>query len=540
MLKALSGFFKKALSSKGFTEKQNNCPSNSHTNNDFRNLKVNSDINKNIDILQNSLGENNDVIFRKFLLGFAENTEMAAVFIDGMVDTSVINNNVLKPLIIDSKIAKIKPDTNLVKVIKEKILSSSEIQEVCLVKDLINGILYGSVVLLTDGQATALIIDAKGWVSRSISEPDSEVLVRGPREGFTENLRTNTTLLRRRLRSPNLVIENHQLGRITNTGVTLTYIRGLASPDIVKELKNRLSRIDVDGILESGYIEEFIEDSSYSPFPQVLHTERPDRVASALLEGKIAVLTDGTPIALVVPTTLASFLQSPEDYYERYILGSAIRLLRYFAFAVSLLAPSLYIAITTFHQEMIPTQLLFNLVASREGVPFPAIMEALLMEFTFEVLREAGIRLPRAVGQAVSIVGALVIGQAAVQAGIVSPMMVIVVALTGISSFTNPAFNVAISMRLLRFPIMLLAATLGLFGVMAGILAILIHLAGLRSFGVPYLTPLAPFKLADLKDTVIRVPWWAMDKRPSETGKLNQYRQIKKLKPTPYKNGQKG
>jgi spore germination protein KA len=226
-------------------------------------------------------------------------------------------------------------------------------------------------------------------------------------------------------------------------------------------------------------------------------------------------------------------MQSPDDYYERFFLGTAIRWLRYAAFAMSLLLPSLYIAITTFHQEMIPTRLLISLAASREGVPFPALVEALLMEFTFEALREAGIRLPRAVGQAVSIVGALVIGQSAVQAGIVSPLMVIVVAVTGIASFMNPTFSLAISMRLLRFPMMLLAGTLGLFGVMAGILALLIHLAGLRSFGVPYLASLAPFHAGDMKDVAIRAPWWAMDRRPQETGKENSRRQAPGLKPSP-------
>jgi spore germination protein KA len=290
-------------------------------------------------------------------------------------------------------------------------------------------------------------------------------------------------------------------------------------------------------VLESGYLEEFIEDNPYSPFPQVVHTERPDRVTASLLEGRVAILTDGTPFALIVPAEFITLMQSPEDYYERYMVATAIRWLRYIGFAMSLLLPSLYIAITTFHQEMIPTRLLISLAAAREGVPFPALVEALMMEFTFEALREAGIRLPRAVGQAVSIVGALVIGQAAVQAGIVSPLMVIVVAITGIASFMNPAFNIALTMRLMRFPLMLLAATLGLFGVMVGILAILIHLAGLRSFGVPYLSSLAPLHTKDLKDVAVRAPWWAMDNRPAETAKLNRRRQSRGQKPSISKPG---
>ncbi len=537
MAKFFKKFFIKTLSTKPGFNKQKN----SHLSAQAAKIKITSDLNKNVTILREILGGNNDIKYRKFLLGFAEKIEVAAFYADGMVNKSTLNNDILKPLMLESKIAGIKlSGNNLLEIIKERVLTSADIKETNLISDLVDDILYGSVVLIIDSQITALSIDVKEWDTRSITEPESEVLVRGPREGFNENLRTNTTLLRRKLRNPDLVMENITIGRMTHTNITITYIKGLADPQIINELKVRLSRIDIDGVLDSNYIEEYIEDNPYSPFPQVLHTERPDRVAASLLEGRVAILTDGTPFALVVPITLPALMQSPEDYYERYFLGSAIRLLRYFAFAVSLLLPSLYIAITTFHQEMIPTRLLITLVSTREGVPFPAIIEAMLMELTFEALREAGIRLPRAVGQAVSIVGALVIGQAAVQAGIVAPMMVIVVALTGIASFVNPAFNVAVTMRFLRFPMMLFAATLGLFGVMTGILLILIHLACLRSFGIPYLEPFAPFLPEDIKDTIIRAPFWAMDLRPKEHGRLNMRRQAKGLKPAPPKPGGKG
>jgi len=268
-------------------------------------------------------------------------------------------------------------------------------------------------------------------------------------------------------------------------------------------------------------------------FPQIVHTERPDRVAAGLLQGRVAILTDGTPFVLLVPGEFVTFLTSPEDYYERYMLGTFIRWVRMAAFIISLVLPSLYIAITTFHSEMIPTRLLISITSYRQGLPFPTLAEALAMEFTFEILREAGVRLPRSIGQAVSIVGALVIGQSAVQAGIVSPLMVIIVAFTGIASFSFPSYNLGITIRLLRFPLMLLAGLLGLFGVMFGIIMITIHMASIRSLGVPYLASVAPVHLSDLKDVLVRAPWWAMDERPAEVSKINRRRQAPNLKPKP-------
>ncbi len=504
-------------------------------------IPVASSLGQNLKILDSLLGRNTDIIFRRFRLGLAGREEAAVVYADGMIKTEAINGDIIKPLMLESRMAGLGAGRgNLPEFIKNSVLSASNVMEARTMDGVVNGVLYGSAALIIDGHDTALVIDSKGWISRGVTEPESEVLVRGSREGFSETLRVNTSMIRRRLRSPGLVLEDMNIGRVSRTEVTIAYIRNIADPALVEEVGRRLGRIDIDGVLESGYLEELIEDSPYSPFPQVLHTERPDRVAAALLEGRVAILTDGTPFTLIVPSEFISFMQSPEDYNERYILGTAVRWLRYLSFAASLLLPSLYIAITTFHQEMIPTHLLISLASAREGVPFPALAEALLMEFTFEALREAGIRLPRAVGQAVSIVGALVIGQAAVQAGVVSPLMVIVVALTGIASFINPAFNIALTMRLLRFPMMLLGATLGLFGVMAGILAILIHMSGLRSFGVPYLASLAPLHTGDLKDVAVRAPWWAMKKRPAETGKANPRRQPPGLKPSPPEPGGTG
>lgn len=323
----------------------------------------------------------------------------------------------------------------------------------------------------------------------------------------------------------------------TKTCIIVTYIEGLVEPSLVTEVNSRLSRIEIDGILESGYIEELIEDQPSSPFPQILSTERPDVVCGNLLEGRIAILVDGTPFVLIAPTTLFSLLQSSEDYYQRSLASTAIRWLRYFFTAMSFVLPSLYVALITYHHEMVPTSLLISMASSREAVPFPALVEAMIMEVTFEALREAGVRLPKQVGAAVSIVGALVIGQAAVQAGLVSAPMVIVVAITGIASFMIPHYIAGISIRLLRFPMMLLAGTLGLLGIMLGVIMAVVHLCSLRSLGVPYLSPVGPLRVQELKDTLVRAPWWMMDTRPKLLGEANPHRQAPGMKPGPTNGG---
>lgn len=331
--------------------------------------------------------------------------------------------------------------------------------------------------------------------------------------------------LRRRLRTTQLRIEYQTVGRFTQTQIAVAYIKGIANPTVLTELRQRLDAIDIDGVLESGYLEELIQDRSFTPFPTIFNTERPDTIAGHLLEGHYAVLVDGTPFALVLPVTFFKFFLSSEDYYQRYDIITFIRGIRFLSFFVSLLLPSLYVAITTFQQEMLPTTLLISLAAQREGVPLPALLEALLMELTFEVIREAGVRMPRVIGPAISIVGALVLGQAAVQAGLVSGAMVIVVSFTAIANFVIPSISMAASVRLIRFGLMLLAGSFGLFGILAGLVPLLIHLVSLTSFGIPYFLPVAPLSLQNLKDVFVRVPWKAMRTRPQQLGVSNRTRQ---------------
>lgn len=467
-----------------------------------------------------------DVVFRPFYIGGKEKAIL--IYIEGLSNTEELDESVLTPLMQTMEEDFYQTDTLI-----EKKLSVSKVKQIQSISDCIQEISAGNPVILADKRKTAFSLGLSKWEKRSIEEPQAEMVVRGPREAFVETLGVNTSLLRRKIRSPELKIQSMEIGRYSKTKVVIAYIEGIADKTLIEETKNRLSRIKIDGILESGMIEEFIEDNPYSPFPQVLATERPDVVTANLLEGRVAILVDGTPFSIVVPTTIYSLLQSSEDYYGRFLIGTAIRWLRYLFIVISLLLPSLYVAVITYHPEMVPTTLLISMAASREQIPFPALVEVLIMEITFEALREAGLRLPKQVGSAVSIVGALVIGEAAVSAGIASAPMVIVVAITGVASFTIPRYEASIAIRMLRFPMILLAGTLGLLGIMLGIITIVVHLCTLRSFGVPYLSPMAPMKANDMKDVLIRAPWWKLNTRPHLTGEYNKYRQSTDQKPDP-------
>jgi spore germination protein KA len=465
-----------------------------------------------------------DVVFREFVFAQNEKVRLALVYLDGLVNTEQIGSQIMKALLLEAPLSVPPGEVSrkdALEVIRQRCLCVTQIREADLVGDVVHAVLSGDVALLADGHPRAIIGASRGWERRAIDEPEAEMSVRGPREGFVETLRVNTALLRRRIKSPRLKIETIRLGEVTATDVAIAYIRGIASEGVVEEVKKRLARIKLDGILESGYIEELIEDNPYSPFPTVNHTERPDRVAAYLLEGRVAILVDGTPVVLTVPNLFVEYLQAGEDYYERHLIASALRFLRTASAVASLVLPSFYVAVLSYHNELIPTSLMISLAAQREAVPYPVFVEILLMELVFEVLREAGLRLPRVVGQAVSIIGALVMGEAAVRAGLVAAATVITVAVTGIASFVV-AYSASIAFRLLRFFLLALSAALGLFGLVSGVALIGVHLCALRSFGVPYLSPVVPTSPADLKDTAFRAPWWALVTRPAQLARRRQ------------------
>jgi spore germination protein KA len=415
----------------------------------------------------------------------------------------------------------------------ERLLQSSQVGEVEAFDDAWTALSNGRTLVLFDGDATALSCDTQRITSRNVEEPANETVIRGPRFGFIESIGANMALLRQIIKTPNLWFEEFTLGHLTRTKVSVAYIKGLASEELVQEVRQRVGRIEVGSILESGYIEELVEDDPFTVFPLVFRTERPDRVAACLLEGRVAVFTENTSFVLVVPMDFPMLLQAPDDYYEKVPIGSALRILRYIAFLTSILLPGVYVGIMTFHQELVTTELLLRITAAREGVPFPVVAEVLTMELLFELLREAGIRLPRAIGPAVSIVGALVLGEAAINAGFVSPAVVIVVALTAISSFTVPTFSFGIAARLARFVFILLGGTLGLFGIQFGVLALLTHLVGVRSFGHPFIAPVAPLVAPDLKDLYVRTWHWDKNMRPLLLGAREPVRVPRGQQPRP-------
>ncbi|CAM3278009.1 spore germination protein [Paenibacillus lupini] len=462
------------------------------------------------------LSKSADVVCREFRIGKdGVNIDAILFYTDGLVDTKAIQDFILETLMIEVD------KTDLISNRLKDYITAGDISTVEDTEMLYHHLFSGHAILLLNRGSLCYSIGMYAAKGREVADSIGETVIRGPKEAFTETIRINTALIRRKIKNPNLWLENRQIGKITKTDVSIMYINGIVNDSIVQEVRDRLDQIDIDGILESQYIEELIQDDIYTPFPTMYNTERPDVIAAELLEGKVAILVDGTPHVLIVPALFISFLHSAEDYYQRADISSLLRMLRFVGIFIALLGPSLYIAITTFHQEMLPTPLLISLAAQREGIPFPALIEALMMEITFEVLREAGIRMPRPIGQAISIVGTLVIGQAAVEAGIVSAAMVIVVSITAISSFVVPSINMSISIRMIRFIIMGLAASFGLYGIVIGILALILHLCSLRSFGIPYMTPFGPYNADAKRDTIFRLPFWAMKTRPRLVSQKN-------------------
>ncbi len=464
------------------------------------------------------LGDSQDVIFRNVTV---RSTAVALVYIEGMVSSDTVNDFILKPIILETR--QVDPNKEMKpKEMYERLkYSATPIGEATEAEDfdqLCFLLQTGVAAVLVEGMDKALMLSVKGWPQRAVNEPTIEGVIRGPREGFTETLRTNTTLVRRRIRDPDLRIISTQIGRRSKTDVAIAYVKGIADPSLVDEVKKRLETIDIDVVLESAYIEQLIEDCWWSPFPTIQETERPDTVVASIAEGRVAILVDTTPFALLVPANINMFMVSPEDAYVRWTGGSFVRLIRFGANFMAMLLPALYIALTAFHPEMLPDGLAMSIAATRENVPFPAFVEAFVMELSLELLREAGIRLPGPISNTIGIVGALVVGTAAVQASLVSPVMVIVVAFTAIAAFATPTASFGLAIRQSRFLFMIFATLLGLYGVMLGLMLLLGHLATLKSFGMGYLEPFAPLTVSDLKDTILRLPLAAMHSRPAILG----------------------
>lgn len=472
---------------------------------------------------------NQDIVIRDFKIPSLE-LDALLIYIDGLTDRTSQNISILGPLMLlnRSELQNRDPAT----VAYEKLIPSNQVQRSKKLTDVINGILEGSSVLLLDKTDEALILETKGWEHRTIGKPTNEPVVRGPQEAFTETFRSSTASVRRYIKDPKLVTEIFRVGKRSNTLTGVMYIKDIANPALVEEVKYRIQSISrtTDYIGESGALEEFIEDHPKSIIPQMLSTERPDRLAAHLREGYVGIVMANTPYSLVVPTTFTLFLHAAEDYYLRWPFGNFLRMIRSASIFIALLLPSFYIAVVNYHPEMIPTDLLLAMTAAREVVPFPAIVEILFMEFSFELIREAGVRVPSIIGPTIGIVGALILGQAAVAASIVSPVLIIIIAITALASFVVPNYNASFTIRILRFIFIILAGFLGFFGIAFGIFIMALHTANLTSFGVPFLTPIAPYRPKN-KDRVIRPRGYDQPNRPVYLRPLDAVRQTGNPRP---------
>ncbi|MDQ6419656.1 spore germination protein [Paenibacillus sp. LHD-117] len=480
-----------------------------HTQEHGNPMPLSSLLENNLRELEAIFADSGDIIFHEWGYGPGYQSRACSIYYLSLVQEDKVN--FMKHSLQDLETHEVGPGTDItLEEIRDFFehhgVSAKKADVVHDLRDCVNEISNGRLIILFDGWDKALSYKAASVETRQVDEPVNESVVIGPRESTVENLQKNLGLLRMRLKTPKFKIQYTAGGGDTRTTVAYGYIEGTVDGELLKEFKRRIQSIETVEILETSYIEQLIEDSSFSPFPQHRYTERSDAAVAALLDGKIAVMVQGTGGILLCPGIFTEFFQSSEDYYQRTVISTMLRWLRIVAFIIALTLPSIYIALSTFHPELIPTVLLLAILNAREGIPLPAFFEALLMEFFFELMREAGVRLPRPIGSAVSIVGALVIGDASISAGIASPIMVIVVALTGIASFAMPQYSMAIALRILRFPLMVSAALLGGFGMMICLLFILLHLSKLRSLGQPYMASLSPLRLRDLRDIFLRIP----------------------------------
>ena len=476
---------------------------------DFSNVKLVPSLNENIKIIKNILKNDETIVYRELILGKSESTKCTLIYTDGMADHERINEDIIKPILL----SELPLDNNgdIIDVIMQRVLLTANNKKTESVDGIINGIIYGKTMIFVDGCVEVISINTIGWETRSIDEPQAETIVRGPREGFTESLNLNLSLIRRRVINPKLKLKFMRIGKQTKTEICVCYIEGIAQEPILQELMKRLNAIEIDGIIDSGYIEEMIKDAPYSPFRTIINTERPDVVAGKLLEGRFAVLCDGSPVILTLPSIFIEVFQSNEDYYDNFLYSSFVRSLRWFCFFLGTSVPAIYVAVVNFHQELIPTSLLLSVYSARKGVPFPSIVEAMGMMIVFEILKEAGLRMPKYIGQAISIVGALVLGDAAVNARLVSAPIVIITALTGIASIMLPQVLGIVEIRII---FLLLASFLGFYGYIFGVMGLVLHMMSIRSFGIPYMINVPSFSTQDIKDTFIRAPWWDMYLRP--------------------------
>ncbi|MEW6308760.1 MAG: spore germination protein [Bacillota bacterium] len=467
-----------------------------------------ADLDQNIRVLKQELGNPADLAVKEFLLGGRRNLRGAVLCLDTLADETLVNDILLTPLMIWARqeLGGRTARGKLIGAVRHSLATAKKVKDISCLDMLVTHILRGDTVFLADGVQTGLVIETKGWPARAVAEPSTEVTTRGPHLGFNETIKDNLGLVRLRFKTPGLMVERLFIGDRSKTDVRILYHKDLAPPQLVAEVRRRLRAIETDVVLDSGVIQNLISDHRLSLFLTTRSSERPDSVVADLNDGRVAVLVDGTPFVITMPNDIYSFFASPEDNYIGYPVATLLRLMRFQGFFISTFATPFYIAMVGFHQELIPLPLLLNIASTQGGVPFPLAVTAVLAEIVVEVLREAGVRLPKQFGPAVSIVGALVLGQAAIQAGFISPGLVIVVTTATIASFAVPRSEAVISFRLLRFPFLLLGTVLGFYGLALGMVAVTYHVAAMKSFGVPFLSMYAPGRVSELGEKPVLLP----------------------------------
>ncbi|TXK81462.1 spore germination protein [Paenibacillus sp. N3.4] len=465
---------------------------------------ISKDLQENINEIHNLFTQTPDLIVRQFTIKQTGH-QAALIYLNGLTDKNAINNYVLRPL---------QFETGSAEGIGGLALTVGQINLLHTWRQIESVIFQGSSVLLVDGRDEAYALGTQGWPQRAIEDPQLETSLKGAHQGFVETSSQNIALIRRYIPNRELKIKELLVGRRGQSVLSILYLADVAHPEVLQELVDRIQQLDVDIIMNTGELAEYIEDNPYSPFPQFILTERPDAAASQILQGRFVVVVECSPSVLIAPVTFASFFQNIDDYSTRWSIATFMRLLRYFAFFVAIFLPAFYIAVLSYHFEIIPIKLLLTIGEFRGRVPFPPFVEAVIMEITLEMMREAGVRLPAPVGQTVGIVGGIVIGQAIVQAGLINNIMVIVVAFTAIASFILPNYDMVAAVRLIRFAMMLAASMFGFVGIIVGMMTMVGHLVALESLGTPYSSPFAPVRFADWKDTFVRLPLWKMVNRP--------------------------
>ena len=486
--------------------------------------------NKNIIKKVYSLPQNSDIVLREISIpngesnGKVQYIKAFAIFIDGMVDRQVINDFILKPLMLIN--CDYKKQVTIDSLL-DNYLPESQMKIVNTFEEITEAINFGNCIVFIDGDNRALSSDVKGFEHRGIERPTNESIIMGPQESFTESLRTNTAMVRRRILDEDLVMESTKIGKRGKTPLVFVYIKNIANDKLVNEVKRRVKSINVDFINDTGELEQFIEDETFNPVPQVLRTERPDLVASKIMEGKVAIIMNGSPYAIIAPTSISEMVHTSEDMYLRYPYVGLMKIIRILCLFIALLLPGLYVAITSYHQEMIPATLLYAIEAAKEKVPFTVMTEILIMEFVFDLISEAAIRVPKPVGATFGIVGALVLGQAAVDANIVSPILIIIVAITGLASFTIPNYSFTIALRVMKYLFIFIAAIAGMLGITVLLFLCMITLSKTQSFGISMMTPFTPQTAHGTRDAIVRRPVWKMRTRPDYLNPKDNVKQPK-------------